>query len=111
MTTHSTPTISSARATARDELLDALMEVIVRARGPAARAVVVAELVQEMCATVEWLHHYGTELDDAQADELSGIARLAEAAQEHRRKMSLRQPRATLRPSPLPPQADHLCRE
>jgi hypothetical protein len=111
MTTHTTPTLGSASATARDELLDALMEVIVRARGPVARAVVVADLVQEMCATVEWLHHYGTDLDDAQPDELSGIARLAEVAQEHRRKMSARQPHATLRQSPLPPQADHLCRE
>lgn len=71
----------------RGDLLDALVEVVIHARGPAARAEVISELVQEICATVEWLHHNGTQLDDSPADELMGITRLSEAAHDHQRHM------------------------
>ena len=96
MTTQSTyPTVTDVNAAAHGGLLDALMEVVVKARGPAARAALIADLVQEMCATVEWLHRYGPELDDARADELIGTTRLSEVAQEHRQRMSAR-PGATV---------------
>ena len=72
----------------RGELLDAFIEVVIHARGPMARAAVIAELVQEMCATVEWLHRSGTELEDPQAKELTSITRLSRAAQDHQRRMS-----------------------
>ena len=72
----------------RGALLDAVIEVVVHARGPAARAAVISELVEEMCATVEWLHDTGTELDDSQADELTSITRLTRAAHDHQLQMS-----------------------
>ena len=87
-----TDSIKSSRADAneilRGELLDAFTEVVVHARGPAARAAVISELIQEMCATVEWLHRSVSERDDSQADELSSITRLAGAAQDHQRQMN-----------------------
>ncbi len=52
------------------------------------RAAVISELVQEMCATVEWLHHSGPEPDDSQADELTSIMRLSRAVQDHQRRMN-----------------------
>jgi hypothetical protein len=89
MTTQSTyPTVTDVNAAAHGQLLDALMEVVGKARGPSARAALIADLAQEMCATVEWLHRYGPELDDARADELIGIARLSEVEQEPRQRMS-----------------------
>lgn len=72
----------------RGELLDALIEVVLHARGPAARATVISELVQEMCAVVQWLHDSGLVADDPRADELASITRLSRAAQDHQRQMS-----------------------
>lgn len=72
----------------RGELLDAIIEVIVQARGPAARAAVISELVQEMWATVEWLHDTDAERDDSEPDELVSIMRLPVAARDHQRQMS-----------------------
>lgn len=70
------------------ELLDAVTEMMVHARSPAARAAVMAELIHEMGATVEWLYGSGTGLDDSQADELTSFRRLSRAAQDHQRQMS-----------------------
>jgi hypothetical protein len=72
----------------RGEMLDSLIEVVMHARGPAARAAVISELVQEMCATVEWLHDSGPGLDDPDADELISTMQLSRAAQDHQRRMS-----------------------
>ena len=77
-----------ANGIVRGELLDAFIEMVVHARGPAARAAVISELVREMCATVEWLHLGGSECDDSQVDELTSITRLSRAAQDHQRQMS-----------------------
>ena len=55
MTTDSIQFTPSADGIVRGVLLDAVTEQLVHARGPAARAEIICELVQEMCATVEWL--------------------------------------------------------
>lgn len=69
------------------ELLDAIIEAVVRAGDPAARAAVVNELVHEMCATLEWLHDSDPELGGSPAEELLSIARLSRAARDHQQQM------------------------
>ena len=77
----------SSPAGVRGELLDAVTEALLHAGGPSARAEVVSELVREMYATVEWLHDTDTEFANSPADELTGMERLAAAAQAHARQM------------------------
>ncbi len=69
------------------ELLDAVTDEILQAGSLAARAEIVAELVHEMRATVAWLHDNGHDLDASHADELTSLTRLAEVAEDHRRRM------------------------
>lgn len=74
--------------TVHGELLDAVVEAVIRARGPAARAAVICELVQEMCGTLEWLHDGDPELDGSAVDELTSVRRLSRDARDHHRQMS-----------------------
>ena len=71
----------------RGDVLDGVIEEVVHARSAVVRAEILADLVQEVYATVQWLHESDTALDHCRADELTSIGRLARAAQEHQRQM------------------------
>ena len=62
----------------RAEVLDQLAELIVFAAGPAERASVIAALVAELSALVEW-----SQGAPADAGELAGARRLVAAAEAH----------------------------
>jgi hypothetical protein len=83
------PTINgsaSAGALVPDELIDSLIESVVLPHNPLARAVLICNLLREMCAAVVWLH--GTEMtrDDA-AHEVASLRQSVAAAQDHQRQM------------------------
>jgi hypothetical protein len=73
------------------ELVDALIEVVVRPRDSHARSCVVCSLVQEICASVEWLHFSDDDASHRQEDateELVSLRQVAAAAQDHRSRMA-----------------------
>ena len=67
------------------DLIDSLTEAVVRPPDAVARSARVCNLVNEMCAAVEWLH--GTTLSDAAGIELSSLRQLVVAAHHHQRRM------------------------
>jgi hypothetical protein len=70
------------------ELVDALIEAVVLPSDPRARSVVICSLVQEMCASVEWLRGSDIGLGRATEAEVSSIRRLGSAAHDHRMRMA-----------------------
>ena len=70
------------------ELVDAVVEAVVFASGPQARAAVLQRLVGEMCAAVDWLHGQESAPDEAIERELVSVAQLAAAALDHDRRMT-----------------------
>ena len=71
----------------RGDVLDGVVEQVVHAPSAAARAEILAELVREVCATIQWLHETQTAPDHQRGDELTSVAQLARIAQEHQRQM------------------------
>ena len=69
------------------ELIDSLIEAVVLAPDALARAVRVCNLVDELCAAVEWLHGNETTLSDAAGIELCCLRQLVVAAQDHQLRM------------------------
>jgi hypothetical protein len=72
----------------RGEVMDELIEALVLAAGPAARAGVIAHLVQELCVTVECWSGNDAAPAEGRTDELTSLLRVREAAQDHQRRMS-----------------------
>lgn len=74
------------------ELIDALIDVVVRPVEPGARSGVICSMVQEMCDAVEWLHHDDNRMSSAADEqgqrELVSIRQLAAAAEAHRSRMT-----------------------
>ena len=58
------------------ELIDSLIEAVVLPPDALARAVRVCNLVDELCAAVDWLHGSETTLSDAAGIELSSLRQL-----------------------------------
>ena len=69
------------------ELIDSLIEAVVLPPDALARVARVCNLVDELCAAVEWLHGSETTLSDTAAIELSSLRQLVVAAQDHQRRM------------------------
>ena len=69
------------------ELIDSLIEAVVLPPDALARAARVCNLVDELCAALEWLHGSETILSDTAGIELSSLRQLVAAAQDHQRRM------------------------
>jgi hypothetical protein len=69
------------------ELIDALIEAVVIPPDPRSRSLVIGDLVNEICAAVEWSCSRDTTLDVAQDDELISVRQLAAATQDHQLRM------------------------
>ena len=78
---------SSVSALVPGELIDSLIESVVLPHNPLARAIVICDLLREMCAAVEWLQGTETTPDDAVGRELASLRQLVAAAQDHQRRM------------------------
>jgi len=68
-------------------LVDSLTNAVLAPQDALARAARICNLVDEMCAAVEWLH--GSTLSDAADIELSSLRQLAAAAHGHQLRMRL----------------------
>jgi hypothetical protein len=69
------------------EQVDSLTEAVVVPQGALARGARICNLVNEMCAAVEWLH--SSTLSDAAGIELSSLRQLAAAAHDHQLRMRI----------------------
>ena len=70
------------------ELVDLLLEAVVRPPDASVRAAVVSQVVQELCMAVAWLHGTSAIGEDAAVDEeLMSLHRVAVAAREHQQRM------------------------
>ena len=69
------------------ELIDSLIEAVVLPPDALARAARVCNLVDELCAALEWLHGSETTPSDAAGIELSSLRQLVVAAQDHQVRM------------------------
>ena len=78
---------ASAGALISGELIDSLIESVVLPHNPLVRAVLICDLLREMCAAVEWLHGIETTPDDAVGQEVASLLQLVAAAQDHQRRM------------------------
>ena len=67
---------------------DTLIEAVLAAPDPRTRAAIIAAVVQDLCATVEWVHAEAPATDRAAA-ELDGVRRLSSTAHRHHLRMSL----------------------
>ena len=80
----------SISASARiPELVDLLIEPIVRPPDSLDRAAVIVTLLGELCAAVEWLHGPGATLEDAAGREVASLRQLVAAGQDHQRRMTI----------------------
>ena len=80
-------------AVVSDQLLDsvntdAVVEAVVAAPDPGARAAVIAAIIHDLCAAVEWVHGDTPAATTCAAAELEGIRRLSWCADSHRVRMS-----------------------
>jgi hypothetical protein len=79
---------ATAGALIPGELVDLLIESVVRPHDPLDRAAVICNLLGELCAAVEWLHDPELTLDDADGREVASLRQLIAAGQDHRRRMT-----------------------
>ena len=80
-------------AVASDQLLDsvntdAIVEAVVAAPNPWARAAIIAAIIHDLCAAVEWVHREAPGVTARTAAELDGIRRLSWCADSHRIQMN-----------------------
>ena len=69
------------------ELIDLLIEAVVLPPDALVRAERVCNLVDELCAALEWMHGSETTLSDTAGIELSSLRQLVTAAQDHQRRI------------------------
>ena len=79
-------------AVVSDQLLDsvntdAVVEAVVAAPDPWARAAIIAAIIHDLCAAVEWVHS-DTPATTTTPAELDGIRRLSWCADSHRIQMN-----------------------
>lgn len=88
MTAVSTPNrFADSDSLLSGELIDSLIEAVVLPPDALARAARVCNVVDELCAAVEWLHGSETTLSDAAGIELFSIRQLVVAAHDHQLRM------------------------
>ena len=68
---------------------DALIEAVLSAPDPRTRAAIIAAVVQDLCAAVEWVHREAPAATGRRAAELDGVRHLSSTAHQHQRRMTL----------------------
>ena len=87
---------ATASAVIPDELVDLLIESVVRPNDPLDGAAVICDLLSEMCAAVEWLHGPELTLDHGAGREAASLRQRIAAGQDNRRRMTTLTMRAAL---------------
>ena len=88
MTETSTINGSATKGASIAELVDLLTASLVRPHDFLDRALVIVNVLGELCAAVEWLHGPELTVDDAAGREMASLRQLVAAGRDHQRRMT-----------------------